>query len=193
MKILPLIRFFEPLLPLEKHEIAELEQRLIFRKIKRKQFLLAEGEICKHYYFVIQGCFKMFKADPSGKEHNLLFAIENQWISDIGSFHTENPSQLFIEALEEGEVIQLAKADLIHFYTVFPKFNRVFRVMIEDQFVELQNRLLQTFSSTAEERYEAFLNDHPELIQRLPNTQIASYIGITPEFLSRIRHQIASK
>ena len=133
----------------------------------------------------------MYKVDPAGKEHNLLFASENQWITDIGSFHSEKPSELYIEAIEPSVIIQIEKKDLLYLYANYPKFDRNFRVIIEDEYIELQNRLLQTISSTAQERYLSFLDQYPHLINRLPNTQIASYIGITPEFLSRIRKDLS--
>lgn len=193
MEIEKLITHFKAYLPLNKEEIQELSDRISIRKIKRKQFLLSEGEICKHYNFVVNGCFKMYKVDLAGKEHNLLFASENEWITDIGSFHSEKTSELYIEAIEPSTIIQIKKEDLLFFYEKYPKFDRNFRVIIEDKFVELQNRLLQTFSSTAEERYLSFLDQYPHLTQRLPNTQIASYIGITPEFLSRIRKELSHK
>ncbi|MBN4061916.1 MAG: cyclic nucleotide-binding protein [Flavobacteriales bacterium] len=193
MEIETLIMHFKAYLSLNEEEIQELSSRVSIRTIKRRQFLLSEGEKCKHYNFVVSGCFKMYKIDPAGKEHNLLFACENEWVTDIGSFHTEKPSELYIEAIEPSTVIQIKKEDLLFFYMNYPKFDRNFRVIIEDKFVELQNRLLQTFSSTAEERYLSFLDQYPHLLQRLPNTQIASYIGITPEFLSRIRKELSRK
>ena len=167
--------------------------RVIEKNIKRKQFILQEGDVCRHYSFVVSGCFKMYGVDTSGKEHNIQFAAENEWISDIGSFHSEKGSRLFIEAIEPSVILQLEKSNLIYLYTHDPKFNRTFRVIIEDKFVELQNRVLQKISSTAEERYLSFLDQYPQLSNRLPNTQIASYLGITPEFLSKIRNHISQK
>ncbi|HVI47058.1 MAG TPA: Crp/Fnr family transcriptional regulator [Chitinophaga sp.] len=191
--IASLVKHLQGFLPLSEEELDELAQRTHLRKIKRRQFLLQEGEICRHYTFVEQGCLKLYYIDVNGYEHNLQFAAENEWLADIGSFHTEKPSRLYMEAVEPSIVLQLEKKDLILFYTDYPKFNRIFRVMAEDSLVELQNRLLQNFSSTAAERYRSFLNKYPHLINRLPNTQIASYIGITPEFLSRIRKELSSK
>ena len=193
MPIESLISHLNKYIPLDKEEIEELQERATVRKVKRRQYILAAGEICKHYNFVVEGCFKMYKVDEAAKEHNIMFAVENQWITDIGSFHEEQPSQLYIEAVEPAEVIQIKKPDLLFFYANHLKFNRTFRVIIEDQFVELQNRLLQTISTTAEERYTKFVQDYPHLINRLSSIQIASYIGITPEFLSRIKSQQIGK
>jgi CRP/FNR family transcriptional regulator len=184
-----LITHFTEYLALDAQETLLLSERITVRKLKRRQFILSEGETCKHYNFVVSGCLKMYKPDEAGKEHNLAFAAENDWLTDIGSFHSETASQLYIEAVEATTIIQIEKPDLLYFYTNYPKFDRNFRVILENQFIELQQRLLQTISTTAEERYENFVATHPHLVNRLPNTQIASYIGITPEFLSRIRSQ----
>lgn len=188
-----IVKHFDQYLSLNETEIVALTSRLVERKIKRKQYILQEGDICKHFTYVLEGCFKMYGVDNSGTEHNLLFAVENEWISDIGSLHKEKPSRLFIEAVEPSVVLQLSKGDLWYLYTNFPKFDRNFRVIIEDKYIELQNRLLQTFSASAQERYENFLEQYPNLATRLPNTQIASYLGITPEFLSKIRNERTRK
>jgi CRP-like cAMP-binding protein len=135
----------------------------------------------------------MFSVDGKGTEHNIQFAAENDWISDIGSFYSEKPSKLYIEAIEPSLVLQIEKADLLFLYTNFSRINRNFRVIIENKFVELQNRVLQNISSTAEERYTTFLEQYPDLSNRLPSTQIASYLGVTPEFLSKVRKGLSAK
>lgn len=193
MTIQPILSNFERYLPLDMEEARLLEKRTSQRKIKRRQFILQEGDICKHYTFVVEGCFKMYGVSRKGAEHNIQFASENEWIADIDSFHSEKPSKLFIEAIEPSLILQINKQDLLFLYVNLPKFDRNFRVIIEDKFIELQNRILQTISSTAEERYLAFLEKYPQLAMRLPNTQIASYLGITPEFLSKIRKDLSKK
>lgn len=193
MQIDPLIRHFDQYLPLEEEEITELSNRVFERRIKRKQFILQQGDVCKHYTFIIKGCFKLYAVDCNGKEHNLHFSVENEWIYDITSFHTELPSLLYIEAIEPSVVLQIERNDLLFFYINYPKFDRNFRVIIEDEFMELQNRVLQNISSTAEEKYLNFTQHFPHLINRLPSTQIASYLGITPEFLSKIRKELLTK
>lgn len=182
-----IISYFDSYLPLDETEKEELISRLIERKIKRRQFILQENDTCKHFTFVVKGCFKMYAIDKNMHEHNLQFTAENDWIADIGSLHNEKPSQLYIEAIEPSLILQIAKKDLWHLYTYYPKFDRNFRVIIENKFIELQSRVLQNISSTAQERYKTFLHQYPNLAKRLPNTQIASYLGITPEFLSKIR------
>lgn len=184
-----IVAHFDKYLPLSDDEVNALMSRTVERKVKRKQYILQEGDICKYFTYVVEGCFKMYGIDNSGLEHNLVFATEDDWICDIGSLHKEKPSKLFIEAIEPSIVLQISKGDLWYLYSNFPKFDRNFRVIIEDKYVELQNRLLQTFSASAHERYQNFLEQYPNLATRLPNTQIASYLGITPEFLSKIRNE----
>lgn len=188
-----LIKYFEGYIPLNVEETKLLEPRATFRHIKRRQMILQEGFVCKHYTFVVEGCFKMYGIDDKGYEHNIQFAAEGDWIADIGSFHSQKPSRLFIEAIEPSEIIQIQQQDLYFLYINIPKLDRIFKVIIENKFVELQNRVLQTFSSTAEQRYLSFLEQYPQLSNRLPNTQIASYLGITPEFLSKIRKDLSRK
>ncbi|VAV85760.1 cAMP-binding proteins - catabolite gene activator and regulatory subunit of cAMP-dependent protein kinases [hydrothermal vent metagenome] len=193
MNITQIIEHFSNYTPLNNEEIECLESKLTERKVKRRQFILQEGDVCKHISFVVSGCFKMYKVDTKGTEHNLQFSIENGWIADLGSFHSEKPSELYIEALEASTILQITRPDLILLYTNFPKFDRIFRVLIENAFVSLQKRVLQNISSTAEERYVDFLKTYPSLFNRISNVQIASYIGVTPEFLSKIRKNITSK
>ncbi len=176
---------------LNQEEKEHFLKRTTLKKVKKRQFLLTEGDVCKHYNFVVEGCFKMYKVDEDAKEHNIHFATENEWITDIGSFHTEKASLLYIEALEPSTVVQIHKSDLIWFYEDNLKINRIFRVMVENEFVSLQNRLLQNISKTAENRYLNFIEQYPDLFNRISNVQIASYLGVTPEFLSTIRKKIA--
>lgn len=188
-----LVDHFQQYIPLNEEEKKLLESRIMTKKIKRRQMILQEGFVCKHYTFVVEGCFKLYGMDDKGYEHNIQFAAEGDWIADIGSFHSQKPSHLFIEAIEPSEIIQIEQQDLYFLYINIPKLDRIFKVIIENKFVELQNRVLQTFSSTAQERYLSFLEQYPRLSNRIPNTQIASYLGITPEFLSKIRKDLSKK
>ncbi len=192
MTIQPLIDHFESYLPFNENEKELLQGRVTYRSVKRRHFILQEGFACKHYTFVVEGCFRMFAVDAKGNEHNIKFALENDWIADIGSFHSNKLSKLFIEAIEPAVILQIEQQDLYFLYTHIPKLNQILRVIVEDKYVELQNRVLQNISSTALERYLAFQEQYPTLSRRLPNIQIASYLGITPEFLSKLRKDIAS-
>ena len=191
MNIQPLIEYFNRHLPLDEREVAIVEQSFFERKIKRRQFILQEGDISKVSTFVVSGCFRTYMVDSSGNEHNLQFAIENWWTGDIGSFHGEVPSKLNIEAMEDSVILQIKKEDLIKLYDDGPKFNRIFRVLAENAMVNLQRRTLLNISSTAEERYLDFVDRYSFLFNRISNVQIASYLGVTPEFLSTIRKKLA--
>ena len=186
-----LIEYFNRILPLDEKEIAFVKEIFKERRVKKRQFILQEGEICKHNTFVFEGCFRMYLVDDNGKEHNLQFAIENWWVGDIGSFFTDQPSKLNVEAIENSIILQAKKEDQLKLFTDYPKFNQIFRVLAENAMVGLQRRVLLNISSTAEERYIDFLERHPKLFNRISNVQIASYLGVTPEFLSTIRKKFA--
>lgn len=188
-----LIRHFESFIPLSTLEKKLIEERFFSREVKKREKILTEGEVCGFYTFVEKGCFRMYGIDDKGFDHNIQFAAENNWIADIGSFHTIKPSLLNIEALEFSRILQVRQKDLYFLYTNIPKLDRIFKVLVELKYIELQNRVLQNFSSTAEQRYLSFLEQYPHLSNRLPNTQIASYLGITPEFLSKVRRDLMSK
>lgn len=190
MNTKPLIDYFEKLLPLNEEEESMVGDIYKERRIKRKSFLLQEGDVCNHNTFVVEGCFRTYLVDEKGKEHNLQFAVENWWIGDLASFYSEKPSKLYIEAIENSITLQCEKADQIKLFLKFPKFDRIFRVLAENAMVSMQNRILQNISSTAEERYLDFVHRYPNLLNRISNVQIASYLGVTPEFLSAIRKKI---
>jgi len=139
----------------------------------------------------VEGCFKMYLVDGDGKEHNLQFAVENWWIGDIGSFQSEKPTKLYIEAIENSVILQIRKEDQLRLFVEYPKFNRIFTVITENALVASQLRVLQNISSTAQERYLDFMERHPNFFNRISNVQIASYLGMTPEFLSTIRKRLA--
>ena len=188
----PLINYFEKFLPLDQEEKSAIEVTFKERKIKRRQFILQEGDNCRHNTFVVEGCFRMYYVDEKGKEHNLQFAIENWWIGDISSFQSDEPSKLYIEALENSIILQIVKEDQLKLFIDFPKFNRIFRVFTENALVSAQRRILQNISTSAEERYLDFAQRYPFFFNRISNVQIASYLGVTPEFLSTIRKKIVN-
>lgn len=190
MPINSLIAYFNNFIELDPEEDQAIHEYFKPRSIKRRQFILQEGDVCRHNTFIVEGCFKMFMVDAHGKEHNLQFAIEDWWIGDVGSFHSEEPSKLYIEAIENSVILQITKEDQLRLFEVFPKFNRIFRVLAENAMVSLQNRILQNISSTAEERYNKFVQQYPHFFNRISNVQIASYLGVTPEFLSTIRKRL---
>ena len=188
-----LIGNFNQYFPLSAKEREEVKRLFTPRIVKRKGHLLQEGEICRHYNFVVSGCFKLFAIDANFREHNIQFAAEGDWIADFQSFYDQSPSRLNIEAMEPSVLLQIRHGDLLYLYTNYHKFDRNFRIIVERKFIDYQNRILQNISSTAEERYSVFQKQYRHLINRLPNTQIASYLGITAEFLSKIRKKATER
>lgn len=184
----PLLNYFDQLYPLNTEEKELVMTKFNPRLFRKRQFVLQEGDVCTQFNFIVRGCLRMYKIDEKGNTHILQFASENNWINDLGSFHGLRPSSLNIDAIEDTVLLQISRDDLISLYLDSPKFDRIFRVLIENAYVRLQERLLQTISSTAEERYQTFLELYPHLTNRLSQVQIASFLGITPEFLSRLRN-----
>jgi CRP-like cAMP-binding protein len=178
---------------LSENETASFCDLFQQKLIKKKNFLLREGEVCKFEGFVTKGTFRVYHIDTSGGEQILYFAIENWWITDIDSFTNEIPSRLFIEALEDSEVLLISKKDKEYAYANLPKIEKLFRVMTQKTHVALQRRMIDNLSKTADQRYIDFIEKYPQLQQRLSNLQIAAYLGISHEFLSKIRNKIAAK
>jgi CRP-like cAMP-binding protein len=188
-----LITYFNNMLTLSSEESAWVAASFHARLYRKKQYVLQEGDQCLHFNFVVRGCLRLYKIDEKGAIHTLQFAPENNWISDLGSFHGLKPSALSIDALEDTVVLQVTRDELVTLYERSGRLNRIFRVLVENAFINLQERLLDNISSTAEYRYQAFLDRYPELSARLSQVQIASYLGVTPEFLSRLRNQKAKQ
>ncbi len=193
MPVQNLIAYFKNYFPLNAEEENGLAARFSERNFKRRQFVLQQGDVCRHFTFVISGCLKMYAVDKNGREHNIQFVAENDWATDLSSFYSEKPSVLYIEAVEPTVALQIKHDDLLYLYINYHKIDHNFRVIIEQKYIDLQNRVLQNISSSAEERYAYFLKQYPNLTTRLPNTQIASYLGVTPEFLSTIRKNLVLK
>lgn len=189
----PLLDYFGSMIPLSREEKELVKEKFHPHLYLKKHLALQEGKVCDHFIFVVKGCLRLFKVDEKGNYHILQFATENYWILDLASFHKRTPSTLNIEALEETLVLRIRHEDLLDLYVKAPKVDRIFRVLLENHFMQQQERMGQLFSSTAEERYLSFLEQYKHLFNRLPNTQIASYLGITPEFLSKIRKNLQSK
>lgn len=189
----PLLDYFQKIIPLNNEEKQLVTERFQPRLYRKRQYVLQEGNQCNRMNFVVRGCLRLYTIDEKGNTHILQFAAENWWLTDIGSFYGKKESKLNIDALEDTMVLQISFENLTFLYDQAPKFNRIFRVLIENSHVALQNRLLQNISSTAEERYLSFVQTYTHLYNRLPQTQIAAYLGITPEFVSRIRNSQIKK
>lgn len=160
-------------------------------KIPKKQFLLQAGQVCKFEGFVNKGCFKVYYLDENGFERILYFAIEDWWISDIDSFTNGVSSILNIEALEDSEVLLINLPNKQMLYDKLPIVEKLFRIMTQKALVAMQRRMISALGKNAEDRYLEFANKYPQLERRLTQLQVAAYLGMSHEFLSKIRKKIA--
>jgi CRP-like cAMP-binding protein len=172
---------------LSEDELALFCARLRPHKVKRKEFLLRQGEIARDSAFVVSGCMKAYATDTNGFEHILRFATPGWWVSDLSSFITKRQSQLAVEAVRDTQLLLLSRSDQLELFDRIPKLERYFRILMENALVTTQMRLMDNMTLTARERYQRFCRMYPELVNEIPLKLIASFIGVTPEFLSRIR------
>lgn len=161
--------------------------------IKKKQFLLQEGKICRFEGFVTKGLFKFYHLDERGFEQILFFPREDWWVGDIDSFTNQKPSYYFIQALEDSEVLIITKEDKENLYDNLPKVEKLFRIMGQKALIELHRIMSDNLRKTAPQRYSEFIEKDPTLMQRLTNLQIAAYLGISHELVSKIRKKLSLK
>lgn len=161
------------------------------RVLKRKNLYLKAGVVCKHSAYVLDGAVKSYTVGADGREHILSFATRDWWISDLYSLISGKPAILNIQAIADSDVLMLSRVNQQLLYEKVPKFERFFRILIENSLVASQQRLIDNLSSTAEDRYLRFIEKYPTIPSCVPQHNIASYLGITPEFLSKIRSRIA--
>ncbi len=174
-------------------ELKIFHSLLQYKIVKKKSFLLQQGEVCNFEAFIKKGCIKTYYIDEKGLEVILYFAVENWWIGDIESFASQTPSSLFIEALEDSEIFYINYSNKEKLFREVPKFERMFRLMTQRALSVIQHRLIDTISKTTDERYLNFIKRYPQIPQRVAQHQIASYLGVTPEFLSKIRAKLAKQ
>jgi CRP-like cAMP-binding protein len=186
-------RFIAKYVSLNDEELAFFHSLLRTRKVKKKNFLLQEGEICDFEAFIIRGCIRSYYLDKEGVETILLFAVEDWWVSDITSFADRKPSNIFIETIEDSELLTIDFAGKTRLLERLPAFERMYRLLVQRSLGVLQQRFYSTISETAEERYLQFLEKYPLVAQRVPQHQIARYIGVSPEFLSKVRSGLFRK
>ncbi|WP_350290932.1 Crp/Fnr family transcriptional regulator [uncultured Croceitalea sp.] len=157
--------------------------------LKKGESLIEQGSIVNHQYFVLKGCLRTFMIDSEGKEHTIQFATENWWVSDYISYYKKVKSLMVVECLEDCQLLKINRTDLDDLFDQFPLVERFFRKQLENAFVAFQIRILSSLHQTAENRYSLFIKNYSDIEQRVKNYQIASYLGITPESLSRLRKQ----
>ena len=178
---------------LSKEEEEVIKQYLTPKKLRKKQYLLQEGDICKHIAFVEKGALKAYVVDDAGAESIIQFALEGWVISDLYSFLTGEPATYNIDALENAELVLISKSAHEELLKKLPKYETYIRLQITGAYIALQKRLTSIISLPLEERYKNFLATYPNIAQRVPQHMIASYMGLTPETLSRVRSRMASR
>ncbi|GHN01012.1 cAMP-binding protein [Cytophagales bacterium WSM2-2] len=181
-----------------KHISLNSEEKELFisllklKSLKAGEFLVREGDICKHESFVTRGCLKSYYEDDDGVEHILDFLIEEWWADDLYSFFTQTPSKSNVKAIEDSEVLQISKTDLEKLYQQVPKFERFFRLLFQNAYITQRDQINQILSAPAEERYIQFLKRKPYALKRFPQKDIASYLGVTPQFFSTLKKKHGS-
>jgi CRP-like cAMP-binding protein len=178
---------------LTKKEWSLWEPFFTHRSVRKRQFLMQAGEVCGQFAFVNSGCLRLYSTDPRGEEHVLQFAIRDWWIGDMQSYLTGEPAAYSIDALHDSEILLIDKSSREKLLETAPKAERFFRLLLESHFLATNKRIDALLRSSAEERYLAFLKTYPALVEEIPLHQVASYLGITPQSLSRIRKDLSRK
>jgi CRP-like cAMP-binding protein len=182
-----LIEHFRKFVSIASSEEEDILSYFELIKVPKKSFLLKKGDICESSFFITEGCVKFYSLDNSGVEHIILFGPENWWITDMYSLLSEIPSELFIESILPTSYYQITRKKQLQLLENFPKLEKHFRILLENHTISNHKRIRQNMELTAKERYEIFCNRYPSLIQTIPQKLIASYLGVTPEFLSKLR------
>lgn len=172
---------------LNEDETAYFLSLLKHQDVAKKYFILKEGQLCRNISFVNSGILRAYYAGKDGKESTIMFALQDWWITDMYCFIHQKPAMLYIEAVEHSSIFQLQKSDLDKLYIQVPAFEKFFRIIMQNAYIREQLRVIQNLSLTAEERYHNFLEKYPQVAKQVTLKQIASYLGITPEFLSMLR------
>lgn len=188
-QIAQLIRHFREIVPLTDDGAAAIIPRLEMKKVERRDHLLQPGQVSRHVRFIVAGSMRAYYIDEKAQQHTLQLGIENWWINDLYSYLREKPSRMFLEANETTILLQISKTNLEQLYREVPAISDFFRIKIQRAYVALQERTIDHMSVDAYARYQAFIKDYPELEQRFPQYVIASFLGITPEFLSYLRNK----
>ncbi len=190
MNIKPLLKYMSNYISLTKEEEDILVSKVLYKKYLKGQYIVQQGDVCKYSGFVISGCTKTFYVDEEGQEHIVMFSIEDWWASDMGSFVTQTPADFNVQCLENTELIIFSHDAIEELYSEIPKLERFFRQIVEKGLAASQKRIVRSFSLSAKEQYVCFRNQYPKIEQRIPQYMIASYLGITKEFLSKIKSQL---
>lgn len=190
--ILNLINHIREKFPLTDAEVQMITQIVSVRELKKKENLIEPGGYSLNMNFISEGCLRAYYNDESGQEHTLQLGIENWWVNDLYGYITEKPSKMYVQALEHSTIVQLPKKDLEAIYNSIPAISNFFREKIQGAYVALQERTIENMSAGSFNRYVTFRKQYRDIEQRVPQYIVASYLGITPEFLSHLRKKHAT-
>ncbi|MGZ8504533.1 MAG: Crp/Fnr family transcriptional regulator [Chitinophagaceae bacterium] len=182
---------FKQRVPITEEEQEFIASYLMVKKLRKKQYLLQEGDICKMVAFVEKGAMRLYRVNEDGSEHIVLFSLEGSFITDLYSFLTKEVSTYNIDAIEDCELIIITNSSSEELRKRSPKYQEFIFQQTTESYIQLERRITSITSLSLEERYKELIADHPDLIQRIPQHMIASYMGLTPETLSRIRKRIS--
>lgn len=181
---------FNKKVPLTEEEREVIQEYLTLKKIRKRQYLLQEGDISKYVVFVERGALRLYKGNEDGTAHIVQFALDGGYLTDLYSFLTNEPSVYNIDAIEDSELVLISKTASDELYKRSAKYLEYILQVTSEFYINLERRLTYTNSLTLEERYKDLITHYPDIIQRLPQHMIASYMGVTPETISRIRKRI---
>jgi CRP-like cAMP-binding protein len=193
MKTDLILQSLEKFIPLSERDQQLIVSCLRERKVKKGQFLVHEGAVSRSTHFVNEGSVRTYFIDRSGQEHIVQFAIEGWWISDLNSFINQTPATFNVQAIEDSVILELPYESLEMLYEAVPKMERYFRILTQRAFVSFQQRVVQNLSMEAEERYLEFRQKYPRIELRIPQKLVASYLGISAEFLSKIKSRLRNQ
>ena len=193
MSELAIIQHIERIVPLTEEERIAFSGIVEERRVKKRAFIVQPGFVCKHQSHVVKGAFRSHFISPNGDENTIAIAIEDWWISDFYSYTSQTPASLYVEALEDSIIQQIPYDKVEEICNEYPRFERFFRLVAQKAFAYSQRRALSNIGKSAEERYLEYAEMYPQIILRVPQYVLASYLGMSPEFLSKIRAKLASK
>ena len=178
---------------LDKDEINYFISLLTLKQVPKKTILLREGQACQYLSYVNAGALRAYCLDKTGKESTIMFAMTDWWVTDMYCFLNHKPAMMYIETITDSSIYQLSKSNFDRLFTAIPKFERFFRILMQNAYTREQLRIIENLSLSAEERYNSFISKYPLVVEMVTQKQIASYLGITPEFLSAMRKEKNAK
>jgi len=189
----PLIEHVQKRVSLSEAEVQQFIAAFKVTKVKKRQFIIQPDFVAKYRSYVLQGAFRGYVVADEGQDHTIQLAIEDWWISDYNSYIFQQPASMFVVALEDGVVLQIDYAGEQQLKSLNPKFETFFRIMAERSTAYMQRRIITSLTKTAEERFQEFEDKYPQLVNRVPQYVLASFLGITTQYLSKLRNMRTSK